>query len=239
VTADRATESTIVAPPAPIRPGSIGILGGTFDPIHYGHLGIAEEAREALGLERVLVMPAGEPPHKPDRPIAAVEDRVAMVELAIADNQALTLGRLEVDRPGPSFAVDTLEALAAAERAAGRTPDLTFILSAEALAGLALWREPARLLELCRLAVVPRAGSASFDGAGVAALVEPFAPGGADRVILLDGPRIAISGSVIRARVAAGRSIRYLVSGAVAAYIGARGLYRTAPYTDPSWRSRP
>lgn len=92
----------------PIRPGSIGIMGGTFDPIHVGHLAIAEEARDALGLERILFVPAGQPAHKPVGAVTAAAHRVAMVELAIADNRAFTLSRLEVDREGPSYTADTV-----------------------------------------------------------------------------------------------------------------------------------
>ncbi len=202
-------------------PGSIGVLGGTFDPIHLGHLAIAEEVREALGLERILFVPARLPVHKPGRPVSPAEDRVAMVALAIADNPAFALSRVEVDRDGPSYAVDTLEGLAAEARTAGRAADLTFILSAEAYAGLSTWHRPERILELCRMAVVPRPGAAPADLAAMARLV----PGADRRTIVLDGPRLAISGSSIRDRVAAGRSIRYLVPDAVIAYIGDHGLY--------------
>ena len=153
----------------------IGILGGTFDPIHLGHLAIAEAARDALGLERVLFLPAGSPPHKPAGVDAPAADRVAMVELAIAGHPGFELSRIEVDRPGPSYTVDTVERIAAAERAAGREPDLVLILSVETLAELPEWHEPARLLAACRVAVVPRPGhpppdpawiEASFPGAG-------------------------------------------------------------------------
>jgi nicotinate-nucleotide adenylyltransferase len=213
---------------APTNP--IGILGGTFDPIHIGHLAIAEEAREVLGLERVLFLPTGVPVHKPGRPISSIEDRVAMVAAAIADNPGFALSRAEVDRPGPSYAVETLEALTAEARAAGSQPDLVFILSSEAYAGLPSWRDPERILELCRLAVLPRPGSAPVDPMAMARLV----PGADLRTIVLDGPLLAVSGSTIRSRVAAGRSIRYLVPDAVIAHIGDHGLYRTRQPTDPN-----
>jgi nicotinate-nucleotide adenylyltransferase len=203
--------------------GSIGILGGTFDPIHVGHLAIAEEVREVLRLERVLFIPVGLPVHKPGRRVSPAEDRVSMVRLAIADNPAFAVSRLEVDRDGPSYAVDTLEALSARSGAGGRdgAPDLTFILSAEAYAALPTWHRPERILELCRMAVVPRHGAPPVDPAAMARVVR-----GADRrTVLLDGPRLDISGSAIRERVAAGRSIRYLVPDAVIAYIGDHGLY--------------
>ncbi len=141
-------------------PAAVGILGGTFDPIHIGHLAIAEEAREALGLEQVLFVPTRMPVHKPGRPVTAAEHRVAMVAAAIAGNPAFALERTEVDRDGPSYAVDTLEGLVDAAQASGRAVEYTFILSAEAYAGLPSWHRPARLLELCRMAVVPRPGAA-------------------------------------------------------------------------------
>jgi nicotinate-nucleotide adenylyltransferase len=215
---------TVEPPLEPAREtiaGSIGVLGGTFDPVHLGHLAIAEDAREALGLERVLFIPAAAPPHKPGRPISPGETRLAMVELAIAGNPAFAVDRVELDRPGPSYAVDTIELLAARERAAGRDPDLTFILSAEAFRELPSWRSPDRLLELCRFAVVPRAGTETPDRAWV----EARFPGRADRVTFLAGPLLGVSSTGIRARIRAGRSIRYLVPDAVAQYIADHGLY--------------
>jgi nicotinate-nucleotide adenylyltransferase len=210
-----------VGPSPAIVAGRTGILGGTFDPVHLGHLAIAEEAREALGMERVLFVPAGRPPHKPGQRLAPVADRVAMVEVAIDDNPAFRLSRVEVDRPGPSFAADTVEILAAAERAAGREPDLWWILSAEAFAAIASWRDPDRLLATCRMAVVPRAGAER----PTPAWIESCLPGAADRVAVVDGPELGVSSSLIRERVASGRSIRYLVPDAVGDHIAAHHLY--------------
>jgi nicotinate-nucleotide adenylyltransferase len=200
-------------------------MGGTFDPIHIGHLAAAEEAREVLGLGRVLFVPAGDPPHKPADAVSGAADRVAMVELAIAGNPAFEVSRVEVDRSGPSWTVDTLELLAAGERAAGRQPDLTLILSAESFAGLPSWHEPHRLFGLARIAVVPRAGLEAPDDAWIA---EHF-PGADARVERLAGPRVRLSATEIRERVAAGRSIRYLVPDAVIRYIGDHGLYQSTP----------
>ena len=216
-------QTETVLPPAPVVAGSTGILGGTFDPIHHGHLAIAEEAREALGLERVILVPAANPPHKPDRPVTPAADRLAMAGLAVADNPAFSVSPIEVDRGGSSFTVDTL-----AQLAAGGIRDPWFILSAEALAGFPAWREPERILSLCRLAVVPRGGSRALDTAWVATRF----PGLEDRVRFLPGPLLPISGSVVRRRAAAGRSVRYLVPDAVARYIAEHRLY-----TDPSWRN--
>ena len=197
------------------RPRALGVMGGTFDPVHLGHLAVAEEAREVLGLERILFIPAGQPPHKPAGEVSAVEHRIAMVELAIADNPAFELSRVEVDRPGPSYTVDTVERLAAdGDR-------LTVILSAETFAELPTWHEPERLFEAARVAVAPRWGYPAPDPGWLAAAF----PGREDRVSYLEGPRLGVSSTALRARVAAGRSIRYLVPAPVAAYIAANNLY--------------
>ncbi|HEU4572377.1 MAG TPA: nicotinate-nucleotide adenylyltransferase [Candidatus Limnocylindrales bacterium] len=202
--------------------GAIGILGGTFDPVHWGHLAIGESAREALGLSRVLFVPAARPPHKPGRRISRAEDRIAMLEAATADNPSFSVSRIEADRGGPSYTLDTLLALGRSNPGA----ELWFILSTEALAGLPEWHEPERVLDAARLAVVPRAGRPAID----AGWVEARFPGRGDRVRWIDGPAIDVSASDIRARAAAGRSIRYLVPPAVEAYITHHGLYtdRTA-----------
>lgn len=208
--------------PADVVAGSLGVFGGTFDPIHFAHLAVAQEAAEALGLERVLFVPAGQPPHKPDRIITSGVHRLAMVELAIAGNDRFAVDREELERDGPSYTVDTLEALEASRQAAGESVDLTLILSAEALLGLTTWREPRRVLELARLAVAPRDG---YPAAGPAFMGEQF-PDLTDRVVFLDGPRMRLSASELRKRVAAGRTLRYLVPDAVAAYIDDHALYR-------------
>jgi nicotinate-nucleotide adenylyltransferase len=202
-------------------------MGGTFDPIHVAHLAIAEEARESLGLERILFVPAGRPPHKPRNEVTAVEERVAMVGLAIADNPAFELSRVEVDRAGPSYTVDTVEALAA-------DADVTVILSAETFAELPTWHEPERLFEAARLAVVPREGYPAPDPARLSAMF----PGREARVAYLEGPLLGVSSTNIRDRVKAGRSIRYLVPASVGAYIAAKRLYRTEPATRNA-RTRP
>jgi nicotinate-nucleotide adenylyltransferase len=218
-------------------------MGGTFDPIHLGHLAIAEAARTTLELERVLFLPAGVPPHKPGAVGAPAEDRVAMVRLAIAGRPAFELSRIDVDRPGPSYTADSVRRIGDAERAAGRDPDLVLIMSAETLAELPDWHEPERLLAACRVAVVPRAGHPAPDPAWIA---QRF-PGQADRIVVLDGPRLAISSTDIRARVAAGHSIAKLVPEAVARYIADHGLYHPRldrqeepqPVTDPALAPRP
>jgi nicotinate-nucleotide adenylyltransferase len=195
---------------------TIGVMGGTFDPIHVGHLAIGEEAREALALDTVLFVPAGQPPHKPAGSVTSVEHRLAMVELAIADNPAFELSRIEIERPGPSYTVDSVEALVR------DADDLVLILSAETFSELPSWHEPERLFEAARMAVVPREGYPAPDPAWLAAAF----PGREGRVTYLEGPRLGLSSTAIRARVAAGRSIRYLVPDMVGAYIADKQLYR-------------
>ena len=192
----------------------VGMMGGTFDPIHVGHLAIADDVREALGLERILFVPAGTPPHKPASDVTPVEHRVALVEAAIADNDGFELSRIEVDRPGPSYTVDTVEQLAA-------TFDVTVILSVETFHELPTWHEPDRLFAAAHVAVVPREGYAAPDPAWLARTF----PGREDRVRYVEAPHLGVSSTGIRARVAAGRTIRYLVPGAVASYIDAHRLY--------------
>ena len=211
--------------PAPIVAGSLGVFGGTFDPVHVAHLALAQEAAEALGLERVVFVPVGRPPHKPGVVVTPGADRLAMVQLAIAGNDRFVASRIELDRDGPSYTVDTLTALTADR---GGAADLTLILSADAFLGLPDWREPRRVLQLARLAVAPRDG---YPEAGPEFLAAQF-PDLADRAIFLDGPRIRLSASGLRARAAAGRSLRYLVPDAVAAYIGDHDLYRNQGRND-------
>lgn len=194
---------------------NLGLMGGTFDPIHIGHLAVAEEARQVLGLDAILFVPAGHPPHKQADAVTPTEHRVAMVELAIADNPAFELSLVEVERPGPSYTVDTVDALVAAG------DRLTVILSAETFAELPTWHEPERLFDAARVAVAPRWGYPAPDPGWLAAAF----PGREDRVSYLEGPRLGVSSTALRARVAAGRSIRYLVPAPVAAYIAANNLY--------------
>jgi len=214
-----------------IRPGSIGILGGTFDPFHAGHLALARAARDQLGLDRILVVPAAIPPHKVGHPMSPAADRLALVEAGIDSEPRLQASRLEIDRSGPSYTVDTLAELAAAERAAGREPDLYLILSAESLASLDEWHDEGRLLDLARIVVGPRAGHPAPDRA----TIERVTLDRPDRVIVIDGPLPDISATAIRHLAAAGRPLGRLVPPAVARYIDAHRLYRqTEPLEDPS-----
>jgi len=189
---------------------NIGVLGGTFDPVHIGHLVVAEEARIRLGFKEVLFVPAGQPWLKLDRNITPVVHRVEMVRRAIADNPHFKLCTIEVERPGPSYTVDTLTRL---QKQLGSEASLFFIIGRDTLAELPLWKEPEKLIQLCRLVVAPRLGSKDLKH------LETAIPGLLDKVIQLDMPVIGISSSGIRQRIAQGLSVRYLVPDEVEKYI--------------------
>ena len=196
----------------------LGILGGTFDPIHLGHLILAQATADHLGLDQILFAPTGVQPLKRDRPTSPAADRVAMVAAAIADNPRFALSRVDVDHPGLSYTVETLDRLRAAW---GPDAAFWFVVGLDSLANLLAWRDPAGILARARLAVAPRPGVTVDFPALTAAL--PTLPTRLDPV---PAPLIAISASDLRARVAAGHSLRYFVPDAVAAYIAAHRLYR-------------
>jgi len=222
---ERASEQRSAAPEPAELPGKasparkVGILGGTFDPPHIGHLWLATLAVDSLDLGHVLLMPAARPPHKGRRAVSNAADRVMMTRLAIGGDPALDLSLVEMERPGPSYTVDSLVQLRAH---LGDEVGLVLIMAADSFAEIETWREPDRLLELAEWAVGPRPGTAMPDPA---ALRERFGAAAA-RIHLLQGPSLDVSSSEIRTRVAAGRPIRYLVPRAVEELIVARGLYR-------------
>ncbi len=193
----------------------LGILGGTFNPPHLGHLICASEAADQLDLERVVLMPVAAPPHKevPDDP--GPEERLALCECATTGDARLVVSRLELDRGGASYTVDTLRALHLSDP----EDDLTFIVGGDQALGLPTWREPREVLRLAALAVAERSGVARRD------IVERLDGLPTDRVRFFDMPRLDVSSSAVRRRVAAGRTIRYLVPDAVAEQIAERGLY--------------
>ncbi len=198
---------------------NIGILGGTFDPIHIGHLVVAEEARIKLGFNEVLFVPAGQPLLKPDRNITPSDQRVEMVRRAIADNPHFKLCTIEAERPGPSYTVDTVMML---REQLGSEVGLFFILGRDTLAELPSWKEPKKLVQLCRLVVAPRLGSKDLQH------LETEIPGLLGKVVQLDMPVIGISSSGIRQRVAQGLPIRYLVPAGVEKYISEQKIYRVS-----------
>ncbi|TCJ12757.1 nicotinate-nucleotide adenylyltransferase [Parasulfuritortus cantonensis] len=210
----------------------VGLLGGTFDPIHYGHLRLAEEMAEALGLDAVRVLPTGTPAHR-GRPHAAAADRLAMVELAIAGNGRLRLDEHEVHKTEPCYMVDTLSEL---RGELGDELPIVLFLGADAFAGLEGWHQWRRLFALCHLAVAERPGY-GLDGrlspalAGVLASRQTSEPGAlagapAGRVFRHAISQLDISASAIRTLVAAGRSPRYLLPDSVLSYIAQHRLYR-------------
>jgi nicotinate-nucleotide adenylyltransferase len=205
----------------------IGVFGGSFDPVHVGHLLLAECCREQAGLDRVLFVPAATQPHKQDRQLAAPEHRVEMLRLATGGHPAFAVVTLEIERGGVSYTVNTLAALKATHPDA----ELCLLLGPDALAGLPTWREPARIAALATVVGVEREALDDLRGlaktAGLSTLL------GAERLAAVlqrrvRMPAIGIRASDIRAAVAAGRSIRYRTPRAVEVYIQAHGLYRSA-----------
>ncbi len=196
----------------------IGVLGGTFDPVHLGHLMVAEEARASLDLAQVIFVPTGQPWLKANGAVLPARHRVKMVRLAITGKPHFKLSLIEVKRPGPTYTVDTLAEL---QQKFGRGVELFFILGMDALAQLPRWREPGRLIKLCKLVAAPRPGYPALDLSAMEAAV----PGLSRRLILLDKPQIDIDATDIRVRVAQGLPIDHLVPGPVEAYISQYKLY--------------
>lgn len=198
----------------------IGILGGTFDPVHRGHLKIAEEARATLDLSEVIFVPAGQPLLKPAHPITPAEHRLQMLRLAIADRPYFRVSAMEIERPGPSYTVDTIAELRGQY---GSEDELFFILGWGSLAQLPEWREPSRIIKMCYLVAVPRPGCQRPNLEALAASI----PGIAQRVVFLEKPQVDISASAIRELAARGASIDHLVPEPVADYIRQHKLYST------------
>jgi len=196
--------------------GGIGIMGGTFDPVHYGHLVAAEEARVRFGLERVVFVPNGEPPHKKDYAVTAAEHRYQMTVLATSSNPAFEASRIEIDRAGVSYTVETLEQL---QRQLVPRTRLCFITGADAVLEILTWRNPERLLRSCEFIAVTRPGHdlGYLQGMLSSELLA--------RVHLLEAPGVHISSTELRRRAAAGESLRYLTPQAVVRYIAAHRLY--------------
>lgn len=196
----------------------VGILGGTFDPIHYGHLILAEEARACLALDRVLFVPAKEPPHKLLQPYSPAADRLEMVRLAIATNPHFEVSDVDLARPGPSYTVDTLALL---QESLGPRAELYFLMGLDSLANLLTWHEPAGIVARAHLVVARRPGfTADLQG------LEGALPGITARTHILEIPEIGIASHDLRRRVREGLPIRYQLPDEIEAFIHARGLYR-------------
>jgi nicotinate-nucleotide adenylyltransferase len=208
-------------------PRRIGILGGTFDPPHLGHLWLATLAADAIGLDRVLFMPAAQPPHKAGRGLTSAADRLLMTRLAIAGDEAFELTLIEMERSGPSYTIDSVVEL---RHLYGDEAELFLLMAADSLAQIDAWRQPDELLERIDWVVAPRPGVALPDRP---ALEERFGER-AGRIHLLEGPSLDVSSTAIRERVAAGHTIRYLVPRGVEELIVDRGLYRRERRSGPS-----
>jgi nicotinate-nucleotide adenylyltransferase len=195
----------------------VGLLGGTFNPPHMAHLVCAQEALVQLGLDRVLLVPAGVPPHKEVEADPGIAHRVAMCEAAVADDERFGVSRVDAERAGPAYTADLLRAL----REAAPSDELSFIVGGDMAHSLPTWREPEEVLALARLAVAEREGVRRAD------IAERLAglPGAAERIDFFDMPRLDISSSMLRRRAAAGGPLRYLVPDGVAAYITRERLY--------------
>ncbi|HET90287.1 MAG TPA: nicotinate-nucleotide adenylyltransferase [Chloroflexi bacterium] len=194
----------------------LGILGGTFDPPHYGHLALAENGRVQLGLERVLFVLAGQPPHKPEQPVTSAAHRVAMIEAAITGNPAFFASRVDLERPGPHYTVDMLAALQQQYPGAA----LFFLMGGDSLAQFPTWRDPAGILQRARLAVMGRPGyQPDWER------LERAVPRIKTRLTQLDVPRLDIASTDLRRRVGVGLPLRYLVPPAVEEYVRRNRLY--------------
>jgi nicotinate-nucleotide adenylyltransferase len=195
----------------------VGVMGGTFDPVHLGHLVAASEVAHRFGLDEVVFVPTGRPWQKDDREVTPAEDRYLMTVIATASDPRFRVSRVDVDRPGPTYTVDTLRDLRDEYAAASVDAELFFITGADALTSITSWHDAEEVLSLAHLVGVTRPGHA---------LRDPGLPGGS--VTLVEVPALAISSTDCRARVAAGAPIRYLVPGGVVEYVAKRGLYRAA-----------
>jgi len=204
---------------------AVGLMGGTFDPIHYGHLLAAEEARQRFHLERVIFVPNGQPPHKKDYQVTPAERRYEMALLATASNPHFEVSRLELDRPGPSYSVDTV---AVFRRQLGPEVRLYFITGADAILEILTWRNPEGLAAECEFIAVTRPG---YDLARLEQAVPRLA---AARVHALRAPGVDISSTEMRRRAAAGESLRYLTPSGVVRYIESYRLYAGSGAVGPA-----
>jgi nicotinate-nucleotide adenylyltransferase len=199
----------------------VAVFGGTFDPVHVGHLIVAEQCREQARLDEVWFVPAARPPHKPEGALTPFDRRVEMLELAVAGRPDFRVDEIERELPGPSYTAETLADLAA------RRPntDLHFILGADSLTDLPQWREPARILELATILAVGRPGWTVPPADELCSALKLVANAPL-RVQVIQSPLIEISSRDLRRRVALGRSLRYLVPRAIEVYIQNHRLYQ-------------
>jgi len=197
----------------------IGLLGGTFDPVHFGHLILAETARDTLRLDKVYFVPAADPPHKQGSIIASAEHRLTMLQMAIADNDAFAISLIDIEREGPNYTADMLEI--ARQKLLSPGDDLWFLMGLDSVIDFPNWHEPERIRQLARLAAATRPGY-DIDWTPL----EKALPGISHEVTLLPMPGVDIASNNIRRRILHGSSIRYLVPENVRNYIAETKLYR-------------
>jgi nicotinate-nucleotide adenylyltransferase len=201
----------------------VGILGGTFNPPHIGHLICAQEALVQLGLDTVVWVPSGVPPHREVEDDPGAQARFEMCELTVGGDERFSLSRVELEREGPSYTADTLRAM----REASPDDELFLILGGDQAASLRSWHEPEEVLSLATIAVAERSG---FPRPAIGVRLSGLA--GAERLVFFEMPRVDVSSSLVRRRAREGKPVRYLVADKVADYIGAQSLYR-APASAP------
>lgn len=198
----------------------VGLMGGTFDPIHHGHMVGAEEARARFELDGVVFIPANVPPHKDGQPITDAELRWRMVLLATNDHPSFTASRMEIDRPGLSYTVDTIRSF---REAHPKIDNVFFITGADGILQILTWKDPGALLELCSFIAVTRPG---YPLSRLTRETDRLARKYRASILILPIPEVAVSSTEIRGRVGAGQTIRYLVPRAVELFIAKEGLYR-------------
>ena len=199
-------------------PHKIGIVGGSFDPLHYGHLIMAEYAIESLQLDLVLFVPVAYPPHKPRGGRVSIEHRIAMLQAAIYDNDRFMFSRVDVDRPGPHYTVDTIQMI----QAQYPSSHLYFLMGTDSLQSFSNWYKPQQIIEQCRLAVMRRPSTQPI----TLNLHEDVLPGLQNSIDIIEAPAIGISSTRIVERIRSGQTIRYLIPEAVRIYIQEHDLYR-------------
>ncbi|MEM2661517.1 MAG: nicotinate-nucleotide adenylyltransferase [Nitrososphaeria archaeon] len=204
------------------NPRRIGLMGGTFNPIHIGHLVTAEEAFYQFKLDEIIFIPSGKPPHKTDGDIAPAEDRYLMTVIATASNPHFTVSRIEIDRVGPSYTVDTLREM---KKIYGEETELFFITGADAIIEILTWKDPEIIADLCEFIAATRPGYSLRKFEELHLVGNKKLP----KVHFMEIPALAISSTDIRKRVKEGRPIKYLVPEGVAEYLTKRGLYRELP----------
>lgn len=212
--------------PSANRLRRVGVLGGTFDPIHIGHLILAVEAWHRLGLDEVFLVPAGDPPHKQGRQISPVAQRLAMCQLAARDNDALRVSPIDAERPGPHYTTDTLRLF---QEQLGADAEIYFLMGLDSLRDLPTWHNPDWLVQNCHLVALQR-HDVEIDWPALEAAL----PGVQERLIILDMPELEISSTDLRRRVRAGEPIRYQVLAGVEEFIRQRGLYCQDRQRDPA-----